>query len=193
MEKIKIDLTQKQEFITEKILGKKTQIKTVININDILSINDICQKQFIATGVDTFKVYPIIKGIFDLLVIHYNTNIEVDCIKNENIIDNETVVFFANSNIINKISTHIENYSEAWALVQENLRLLNVCNSLKIISETFPTTEAINNSVKDIADTIKNNKEIFNSVVENAEINSIVMQSKDEMQKSKSKKIKTQK
>ena len=174
MEKIKIELSTIKNVIVK--YGKqKMEIQPYISNEDIILINDICLSQFISKmefGMEQFKVFPLMKSVFDACIICKCTNIEVDGIKINNESSNNNITLTLTESTLSKINKsgiveiikkHIINYDEVYNIVSQGISLANVYGGLSLLAKNIPNTEDIKKSVEAMVEFTSKNKDLIDS------------------------------
>lgn len=163
----KIDLYVKNMWEHIKINGSKINLKPFISTKDMIAITTLCLNQFDEYNKDMDQM-PLIKTIFDMMVVHYCTNIRVkgvDVTRNgskEDIsisIDNDGLDIFDNSLAIYYIKPYIKNYNECFSLLLKTLEMRNVYQSLVGFSMNLPDEETMVTGLKTSLEAMQQVKE----------------------------------
>lgn len=174
----RIDLYVKNMWETIKVNGSKVILKPMISTSDMMGIAQLCVNQFETIGGEMSQL-PLIKTIFDMMVVHYCSNIRVrgvvsDVRKRDEIIsisvDKEEIEEFDNSLAILHIKPYIKNYDECFSLLLKILELHNVNSSIVRLGNALPDAETMGEDIKKALETVQEVKEkdpeTFNKIVE---------------------------
>ena len=163
----KIDLYVKNMWENIKINGTRVKLKPFIGTKDMVGIVSVCVNQFDLTERDVDQI-PLIKTIFDMMVVYYCTNIRVKGIvvkkdgKKENIsidVSDDDVESFDNSQAILHIKPYIKNYNECFSLLLKTLEMRNVYQSLVGFSMNLPDEETMITGLKTSLEAMQQVKE----------------------------------
>lgn len=177
MEKIKLNINNKCENKVVKFLGNKIEVKPFISTKDMLGITSTALEQF-ETSFDKYKEMPLIKTIFDILVVHYCTNVKVDGVsfeekdKIEKIkldLNAEKVENFENSGILQFIEPYIYNYNKCFDFLIKTLEMHNQYQSILAFGNVLPDSETLSNALKQsfeaMVEAKKKDPETFDKIV----------------------------
>lgn len=196
----KIDLYVKNMWETIKINGNKVHLKPFIGTKDMVGIVSVCVNQFDSTDRDTDQV-PLIKTIFDMMVVYYCTNIRVKGVvvkkdgTKENIsidVTDYDVEAFDNSQAILHIKPYIKNYNECFSLLLKILEMRNVYQSLVGFSMNLPDEETMVTGLKTSLEAMQQVKEkdpeTFDKIVKEVATKSVREKALKETKQNKKKK-----
>ena len=199
----RIDLYVKNMWETIKVNGSKVTFKPMISTSDMMGIAQLCVNQFDANGGEMSQL-PLIKTIFDMMVVHYCTNIRVrgvvcDVRKKDEIISisatKDEIEEFDNSLAILHIKPYIKNYDECFSLLLKILELHNVNSSIVYLGNVLPDAETMGNDIKNALESLQEAKdkdpETFDKIVKEVATKSVrekaLKETKDAKKKNKAK------
>lgn len=191
----KIDLYTKGPWVDVKINGSKFHVKQIISTTDMRAITNLCLNHFMDNGRDMMEM-PIVKSIFDMMVVYYCSNIRVKGVKveKENIsldITSEDVELFENSLALEYIKPHIKNYAECYKLLLKTLEMQNVYESLVGFGSMLPDAdkmgETLKASLEALVEAKKSDPESFDKIVKEVSTKNIREEAKGKRSKSKNK------
>ena len=161
MEKVKFLV--KDIWKTVKVDGQKVEVRPIITTRNMVSIISLCTKQFEQNRRDLISL-PLIKAIYDMLVVHYCSNIAVEGIKDERNADgsenisvevsSDEVNAFESSLALSYIKPYIKNYDECYELLLTALKLKNTYDSFVEFGDALPTAEDFGESLRTSIETL---------------------------------------
>lgn len=191
----RIDLYSNGPWADVKIKGSKFHVKQIIGTTDMRAITNLCLNHFMDNGRDMAEM-PIVKSIFDMMVVYYCSNIRVKGvnIEKENIsldITSEDVELFENSLALEHIKPYIKNYAECYKLLLKTLEMQNVYESLVGFGAMLPDADKMGETLKASFEALSEAKErdpeSFAKIVKEVATKDIREEAKSKKSKSKNK------
>lgn len=163
---------------------QKFLIKKFIFADEAQVILDTCVNEFFLNykekGLEENKL-PYIRLLFQLLVLKVCTNLEIDF---SNVSTN-----VVNSDLIQGVFRHIENYEEVWSLIKDTISYKITDYSLNLIATNLPSDKELKTSVSEIQEVLKdlntNNPELLKYMINETVKQDIVKVAKEELKEVK--------
>lgn len=160
----RIELKNKINSDIIKVGSQKIEICNIIPTDIFVEISDICLQQFEKNGKD-IKNIGLIKTIFDMLVAHCCTNLEIPCVESSKDKDGlkliintnrEEIINFDNSCVAFDVLPKIRNYQYCLDLLLREIDISISYQTLLNFSNNLPNpgnlTETLKSSLSAIAD-----------------------------------------
>lgn len=191
------------EDIKKKIIkiGKsRVEVRPYILTTEVTAITNLC----IERSEGDFSGHTnlsLVHSLFDMLVVHFCTNIAMKGISSKRSKDNlelnveitsEDIDKFDAGGIIEDIAPHIRNYNACYADIVKTIEMNSVSNAIYSITNSFPNVEKITKTLKDsvqeLSDIKEKDPELFKQVMNEAAKQPIVEEARKEFQNNKKKK-----
>lgn len=184
----------KEEEVVIKRNNQKIKIKPIIGALKQAEIIDLCLKECEEYG-DIPRSMPIIKSVFDIVVLALQTDLGIPCVKE--IEDNgsynisvslnyEDIERYENSCMIELVAPHIKNYNCVWNIVMAALEMHNFKQCFSQIGANLPTAEDITKSLNDFKSVIDSNPQFVEKVAKAKLSNDVLVTKSEEATKLKS-------
>ena len=157
-----------EDLFTEfKYKGKTITVKTFLMPEEVNELVNYCISNFFEDfdpeNLEVNKL-PAIKSIFDLLVLRYSANIEIDFDDPE-----AKYLRLLSSRFLQDILKLVENREEIWHLIEETINHQITIHSLNLVASHIPTSAELDSSMEQMGATLealkKSNPELMELLI----------------------------
>ena len=176
MEKIKFEFKPAKNKII-KISGNKVEIKPYISTQELSAIIDVCLDTFNSLD-EEYNKFVMCKCVFDILVIDFCSNIEIDGIKKHQNKDDITISgniepkiieMVDETDLVHFIIPHINNYKECLEQMYKILEIKNIRDTFVQFGKSIPSAEDLSNglstAMKEVTELNQKDPDTFNKIV----------------------------